>query len=253
MAVYNNTIYNIEGTGRAGINASGFELDIKNNIISNAVFGIRGVFNTYTADEKKGPGNKITYNCLHRILYPMNDDTLGLPLEEKRKDIKGEGNIFADPNFKNPGAGDFSLSPGSPCIDAGDPNFPVYEDDTGKRRDMGYKEYLPADSVSDHFVPAFSPESKDLYICWQFKDPDNNYGYDNYQTHFQIQIDRTSDFNSDDLYDSGIIESGKNCAMIPAVFLKEKGHYYIRVRTSDNLEPDIMSMWSSAETAFEIK
>lgn len=253
VAVYNNTIYNILGSGRAGINASGFELDIKNNIISKAVFGIRGNFNTYTADEKKGPATKITYNCFHRVSYPMNDDTIGLPLEKKRQDIKGEGNIFADPKFRNPDIGDFSLSPQSPCIDGGDPLLPVYEDDAGKRRDIGYSEYLPSGSSSSEFAPAFSTESKDLYLCWQFKDPDNNYGYDNYQTNFQIQIDRTGQFNSDNFYDSGIIESAKNCAVIPSILLENKELYYIRIRTSDNLEPEIMSMWSSPEIAFEVK
>ncbi|RMF94137.1 MAG: DUF1565 domain-containing protein [Candidatus Schekmanbacteria bacterium] len=250
VVIYNNTIFNILGTGRAGINASGFELDIRNNIISNAIFGIRAVFNTYTADEDKGPAINIDYNCIHRVKFPMNDDSA--PEGKKRKDIKGEGNIFKDPLFKDPKSGDFTLLPASPCIDAGDPSFPVYKDDPGSRRDMGYAEYLPSGSSSD-FVPAFSTDSKNVYVCWQFKDPDNNYGYDNYQTHFQIQIDRTNSFDSENLYDSGIIESSKNCAMIPSIYLKEKGLYYIRIRTSDNLEPDIMSMWSDLNTAFEIK
>ena len=35
--------------------------------------------------------------------------------------IPGEGNIFGDPGFVNPARGNYELLPGSPCIDAGDP------------------------------------------------------------------------------------------------------------------------------------
>jgi hypothetical protein len=44
-----------------------------------------------------------------------------------------EGNISADPLFVNPSAGDYHLTPGSPCIDAGDP----------PGVDMGAFEYFP--------------------------------------------------------------------------------------------------------------
>jgi hypothetical protein len=47
----------------------------------------------------------------------------------------GTGNLNADPQFVNPGAGDYTLSPTSPCIDAGDPASPP--DCDGSRVDMG--------------------------------------------------------------------------------------------------------------------
>lgn len=44
--------------------------------------------------------------------------------------------ISADPLFANPSADDFTLAPGSPCIDAGHPD-PQYDDPDGSRNDMG--------------------------------------------------------------------------------------------------------------------
>jgi hypothetical protein len=44
------------------------------------------------------------------------------------------GNIDADPLFL--GNSDFHLQPGSPCIDAGNPD-PQYNDNDGSRNDMG--------------------------------------------------------------------------------------------------------------------
>lgn len=50
--------------------------------------------------------------------------------------VHGEGNLFVDPMFANPEAFDFTLLPGSPAIDAGDPN-PAFNDPDGTRNDMG--------------------------------------------------------------------------------------------------------------------
>ena len=47
----------------------------------------------------------------------------------------GDGNIDADPRFADPDNGDYRLTDGSPCIDAGDPNSP--HDPDGTQADMG--------------------------------------------------------------------------------------------------------------------
>jgi hypothetical protein len=62
----------------------------------------------------------------------------------------GMGNISDDPLFANPGANDYHLRPGSPCINAADPNFAEKPDETdidggdrvhAGRLDMGADEY----------------------------------------------------------------------------------------------------------------
>ena len=59
----------------------------------------------------------------------------------------GSGNISADPLFADTLAGDFSLSTGSPCINAGDPSSPL--DTDGTRADIGANPYMVPVSVED--------------------------------------------------------------------------------------------------------
>ncbi len=58
--------------------------------------------------------------------------------------LAGEGNLLADPQFVDPGNYDFSLAPGSPARDAGDPAQPP--DPDGSRADLGaYYVFAPDD------------------------------------------------------------------------------------------------------------
>ena len=68
----------------------------------------------------------------------------GLPLtySDIQNPIVGTGNISADPLFAAPGNFDYSLQPGSPCIDTGDPNSP--SDPDGSPADMGARTCSPS-------------------------------------------------------------------------------------------------------------
>jgi hypothetical protein len=52
--------------------------------------------------------------------------------------LLGANNLFEDPLFRNPRSGDYSLRPGSPAIDSGDPN-PELNDPDGSRSDIGWR------------------------------------------------------------------------------------------------------------------
>jgi len=68
----------------------------------------------------------------------------------------GTGNLQLDPMFANPAAHDYRLQPGSPCIDAGDPNDPPDPDDT--RTDMGY--FAGATAAADVTVTIEATDSE---------------------------------------------------------------------------------------------
>jgi hypothetical protein len=69
----------------------------------------------------------------------VGPDTAALP---------GDGNIVAIPMYVDSANGDFSLAPGSPCMDIGDPTSPT--DNDGTRADMGVRD------ASDIAIPQFS-------------------------------------------------------------------------------------------------
>ena len=64
----------------------------------------------------------------------------------------GQGSIGGDPSFTNPDAGDFSLLPDSPCVDAGDPTL---TDPDGSRSDIGASSYDGPVSVATGRALAF--------------------------------------------------------------------------------------------------
>ena len=68
------------------------------------------------------------------VAYPLlgYNDVYGCPVAYQELPDHGPGSIEADPMFGR----HFSLSPGSPCIDAGDPD-PAFNDPDGTRNDMG--------------------------------------------------------------------------------------------------------------------
>jgi hypothetical protein len=78
-----------------------------------------------------------------------------------RESWPGTGNLNVDPLFISPATGNFRLQPASPCINAGDPNFPA--DTDGSRTEMGF---YPAENVGDFFyVTLTSPTGGATYVA----------------------------------------------------------------------------------------
>jgi hypothetical protein len=113
IVIANNTI--IGSAMASHIEASVHGDNIRNNIIVNDI--------GYCVSSDGGSDVAVEYNCTFGTHEPFNF-------------TPGTGNFVADPAFVDALRAGFYLAPGSPCVDAGDPD-PVYHDGDGSRNDIG--------------------------------------------------------------------------------------------------------------------
>jgi len=121
VSINNNTIVDNRSGPWGGLGAAidvvSDSSEIRNNIVAyNDAFGI------------SAPGNAVTeYNLVYG--NSGSDYTGGV--------IPGPGSLSVYPQFIDLINGDYHLAPGSPAINAGDPNL-ISNDPDGSRNDMGY-------------------------------------------------------------------------------------------------------------------
>ena len=146
MIIQRNVIYNCSGTSGGGIlGAPGFAEGTKilNNTIDNCVkHGIHFFCGTGVDIE-----NNLITNCGLGIsadwtAYNMNFNNLYGNERDYYPKTAGLQDISCTPWYCNPSAHDYSLLPGSPCIDHGDPSMDVPQGG-GTAIDIGAYEYIP--------------------------------------------------------------------------------------------------------------
>ena len=104
------------------------------------------------------------------------------------------------------------------------------------------------DHTVDHFLERFSPRV--LSGIFQFLDAD---GKEDHQGRFQVQLDTSLWFDSPAVIDSGVVTSAKSGWKAPAGRVLKPGKYYVRMRVSDDKEPEIFGAWSYRGICFEVK
>jgi hypothetical protein len=134
--ITNNILWRNKAKSGGGVSCDRSYAGITNNTMSRniATFG-GGVF-------VEGGSIRIINN----IFWANRDDLYAATFTASSRpdhsdigdgDFEGvNGNISADPMFTDSGGGDFRLKPGSPCLDAGNPD-PIFNDPDGSRNDMG--------------------------------------------------------------------------------------------------------------------
>ncbi len=111
MVVENNVFYGFEDLGAHGGRMFEGEVDFRNNIVQG-----------------NNASDLVPFQASYSVFWDNGGDYRGV--------VRGEGNLFVDPRMVDPAGGDFHLAPGSPAIDAGDPD-PAYDDPDGTRNDIG--------------------------------------------------------------------------------------------------------------------
>jgi len=154
--IVNNTLVNNGDWGlyhATSFETPSFWLDVRNNIVTGHQGSLGGndgygVYTDYAPDP---------CNIEYTLLYDNDvdwDEANGSPC------TGGEGTVLDDPLFTDAGAGDYSLLPGSPAIDAGDPDA-AYQDEDGSANDLGASGGPGEEALPDNEAPTFTFEALD--------------------------------------------------------------------------------------------
>ena len=135
IRVFHNTIHNSGGHSSAfgwqasGIDVGGFkdneqfkDIVVENNIITNTIG--RPIGNVYAGR----PEHNVSIS--HNLIYPEGDSTPEWMLNEKSRavnnySVKGENPVVADPFYRDPERGDFSLQKQTPALAKGTANTDI--------------------------------------------------------------------------------------------------------------------------------
>lgn len=213
-AIFNNTLNCFDAHDGVMNQLSG-TIDVRNNIIIGAPY-----VGVYAED---GGQAIISYNCI----WLSNADCNGSGI------TVGPGRISADPLFFDANNHDYALSPGSPCIDMGDPD-PFFNDPDGSRNDMGALRLIPSaypiaaninygPDAGGEYAPTLTPE-----IFWTYIDttPTTQWGY-------EIEIGTDEDWTIAEMWATGPVASSDTSVVYTGSPMANMITYYLRLRVDN--------------------
>lgn len=144
--------------------------------------------------------------------------------------VASSNDIAADPKFFDTAAGDFSLLPTSPCVDAGDPQV-EYNDPDGSRNDIGAFPFLgPLPVALDVFLfgeDQFHVMADAPRFRWSYYD---TLGI---MSGFEVEVGTDGDWSVAEMWASGQVSSAVNAAQYAGDPLVDGETYFARVRLSN--------------------
>jgi len=164
---------------------------------------------------------------------------------EFKKQIYGDArpNISADPAFADVAEHDYRPSRKTALVDAGDPSFPVPVGGD-ERVDIGRYEWGAEFPYTD-WQPKWTVTDPQPTITWKFADWDE----EDMQGAFQVQLDTSCYFDTENLLDSGKIAGGASTWRVSRPL--KPGKYYFRIRVADDKQAEIFGLWSDRHYCLE--
>lgn len=154
-AINGNIVTQCEGGIQVHTNAIGY---LENNTLYNNLVSLKLIhYNHQTTSGGTAHVSNTIFSNSTDMDYQLAENsalTIGYSISNSET-LPGENNLFDDPGFRNPEAGNFNLMWGSPCINSGDPGS-VYDPD-GTRADIGALYY-------DHLNNIHVPQNESLLI-----------------------------------------------------------------------------------------
>lgn len=146
----------------------------------------------------------------------------------------GDFNISENPTFFNLFSHDYNLKPGSPCINAGDPD-PLFNDPDGSRNDMGALPfggeygYPLAVGINLGEMDMFHITNHQPMICWSFLDPIQT------QHAFELKVGTGYYWNEADMWATGVVNSSDTCVAYGGLPLEDGHTYLIKIRVNNGV------------------
>lgn len=202
--IYNNTV--LENTRGIKLPVSLGHTITNNIVVLNAGAGI-------DAD-----GAMVDYNDV------WNNDGFNAP---------GDNGISEDPLFLDPTQNNYGLSPGSPCIDAGNPD-PFYLDPDGTDNDMGAYYFIQSWPLG--IYPRLLDEDRmhvvghTPTIVWSFYDPEGE------QVGYNVEVGTDNDWSTAEMWATGEVTSADTMVQYAGAELLDGVTYSLRVRVSNNTQ-----------------
>jgi hypothetical protein len=203
--VFNNTV----DSNERGIWAGSYATRVYNNIVSNNTeYGIFA--QRYLA---------FAYNCT------WNNGSDNSP---------GSDGIYLDPDFTQPQFHDYTLNPGSPCIDAGNPDS-VYRDPDFSRNDIGafstWHNLPLAININLGSEDTNRVISHNPVFYWSFADT-LSVG----QSGYELEVSSTNEIGHADLWATGQISSPDTSIVYSGTTLEDGTGYHLFIRLHDGVD-----------------
>lgn len=282
LQAYGNTFFRVQGAAIAATFGVGF-IDAQNNIFAhddpNGTYGgtsNKNAAGIYMQGVGGNPGGSarntnVIYNDFYQLL---GGTTVFNPASDANTvtDIT-TGNLAADPNFGSVDPNDFAttfLRPDTGATNILDPNGAALPVPTsgGTFRAMGRFE-TDATCITMTCIYDYQNQISNLMdtspkFSWTFYDEGNALetccdwlpaGDTQAQTKFEIQVDASPSFNTRSpahpTYDSGVVTSSTSAWTVPdASALDPNIAYYVRVRTSNDDDPNTLGEWTYSPMRF---